>query len=288
MIAEIFFPTSKLIVGSVGFGHVFISGNELRPMNQFSFETGILKVNQEITLPNGVILEPQFTLQCKYESDSELLALSSLFSGLMSLGSDESSQLELCGAVEALETYFASKDQANLTKAIEVGLAGELCVILNSTEVNSMVKAWHSSTNGTFDFSIENQRLEVKTSLSPQRIHNLRLSQSQSDRAELTYASVHCAESGDGYTLKNLMSEIEKKLDRSSISEFRRKCQAYQLDSFVSKFDHISAMNGIRFVPENNVPAPIISDASILEVTWKVNFSNLPSIGDLNSWPLNI
>jgi hypothetical protein len=281
---EFFLPEKKLLIGVRASGQVFISAPEMVPMNGFSFDTGSLHVHQKISLPNGEIISPNFMLECKIENSSDLLAISSLFSGLVDLALSDLEEDSLCEAVLGLRNFFNARDREIELRKIEIGLAGELVVILGSEDIDSMVTAWHSSAVDTFDFVFNGCRLEVKTSTSPQRIHNLRMSQNNNDVADLTYASVHCVESGNGKNLSELRDEIVSRLEVPYVSTFLKKCEEYDFEIFEMKFDTASAIEGIRLIPSHQVPAPQFSDPAILEISWKCNFSLIDSVHDVDSW----
>lgn len=281
---EFYLPENKLLIGVRNSNQVFISGPELMPMTGFLFESGSLHVHQKIKLPNGDAIAPNFMLECKIENSSDLLAISSLFSGLVDLALSDMQEDSLCDAVLGLKSFFQARDKEIESRRIEIGLAGELILILGSNDMESMVTAWHSSATDTYDFVLNGCRLEVKTSTSPQRIHNLRMTQNQNDIAQLTYGSVHCVESGNGKSLSELRNEIISKLDAPYAATFEKKCQEYDFDNFGMKFDIASAIQGIRMISSHQVPAPQFSDPAILEISWKCNFSLIDTIHDLDSW----
>jgi Putative PD-(D/E)XK family member, (DUF4420) len=283
---EYFLPERDLLVGIHDGTHVFLSAREVVPMPEFKFASGALKTHQRIQLPGKEEIGPNFTLECYVETDSDLLAISSLYSGLIDLVGLKGSEAALCDAVSALSSYFSSRDESLKNRNTEIGLAGELCVMLAIGVGSSLIDAWHSDPFGTFDFVLNGERLEVKTSLSPQRVHNLRLTQNSPDVATLTYASVHCAESGDGSTISEISERITAELDATDKTKFRNKIERYPLDTFQMKFDVDSAVAGVRFISSRNIPSPIVNNSAILEVSWKCNFSLIDIQLDETGWQI--
>jgi hypothetical protein len=160
--------------------------------------------------------------------------------------------------------------------AQELGLFGELAVIYSSSNKEQMIDNWHSSPYATYDFSNGVNRLEVKTSKSPQRIHWLRNSQSglHSD-SELTYASVYCPETSEGETIPGIVNLIKDGLKPDSINLFERKLSPFKYAKFETKFDLVTAVEKIKFVDSSNVPRPLVTDNSIIDVQWKIDFSRI-------------
>lgn len=99
-----------------------------------------------------------------------------------------------------------------LTRSVEVGLFGELSVLLEMARLrpNDALEAWRSTENYRHDFNLENS-VEVKTFTGSGRprveIHGAR----QLDPApngSLTLVAIHAEETASGQTLDDLIAEI--------------------------------------------------------------------------------
>ena len=217
-----------------------------------------------------------FVLKCLVSSDSDALAISTLFSGLCGLALSKSPENSVELAAQGFESYFSTKDMRKPTPAQELGLAGEMCVILSSLDPEKLTLGWHSSPLSTYDFSVENQRLEVKTSKSPQRLHWLRNSQSgaHSD-INLTYASVYCPEAEGGLRVAEIVKRVETLLSSDGIEILRKKLAPFDYENCETTFDINTATGTIRLVDSAAVPYPILNDSRILDARWKIDFSRL-------------
>jgi hypothetical protein len=217
-----------------------------------------------------------FVLKCLVDSDSDALAISTLFSGLCGLALSESPENLVEVAAQGFEGYFSTKEMRKPTPAQELGLAGELCVILSSSNPEKLTMGWHSSPLSTYDFSIENQRLEVKTSKSPQRLHWLRNSQSGAHAdINLSYASVYCPEAENGLRVPEIVRHVETRLSPDGVEILRKKLALFDYENCETTFDVGAAMGGICIVDSVNVPHPILDDSRILDAQWKIDFSRL-------------
>jgi hypothetical protein len=215
-------------------------------------------------------------LKCLVASESDALAISTLFSGLCSLVLSKSPENSVELAAQGFESYFSTKEMRKPTPAQELGLAGEMCVILSSSNPEKLTIGWHSSPLSTYDFSVENHRLEVKTSKSPQRLHWLRNSQSGAHADDnLTYASVYCPETENGLCVAEIVKRVETRLSMDGIEILRKKLAPFDYGNCETTFDITSATSTIHLVDSVAVPYPILNDSRILDARWKIDFSRL-------------
>lgn len=119
---------------------------------------------------SGVVLKDVCVLRFRAADEVEVRnAVAAVFAGLVDLA--RSTPSVLGDAIEAMEGLFESGLRSGLSRDTEIGLAGELLVIAESTEPSALVSTWHSRAEGQFDFSAQGERLEVKTTTSPTRVH---------------------------------------------------------------------------------------------------------------------
>jgi len=96
-------------------------------------------------------------------------AVSAVFAGLVEMAL--STPDALGGAIEAMEGLFESGLKSRVSRHTEIGLAGELLVIAESVCSSALASRWHSRADGTFDFSAQGERLEIKTTTGAERMH---------------------------------------------------------------------------------------------------------------------
>jgi hypothetical protein len=156
-----------------------------------------------------------------------------------------------------------------------VGLWGELAVILASKRINLFVKAWHNNLCETFDFCLDDVRLEVKTSEKKIREHDFSLHQVQSPRKDDFVASLLVNRSASGVSVFELLDMICEGLSPS----YREKVTCIVLETLGEdaeiaegdRFDLLSAMQSLCFLSSSLVPSPSVS-AQFSEVITNVRF----------------
>jgi hypothetical protein len=271
-------PNQHLVLGLTDLGEVFLAMDQPSEVIGFGLKRASFEGNRQIRFGSSAI-ERAMLLRCFVSDLEEILAISSLFAGLIKLFLEE--PMKALQAAQAYEDYFAGNAAHSVPVSEEVGLFGELCVIFGAKNRAQLVAGWHSSPHTTYDFSIGAHRLEVKTSRSPQRIHWLRNSQSGNhfDR-ELTYASVYSPESGDGVTVDELRVMILGELGAVDADAFSRKLEFFSVDKYQIKFDLETAISGIRYFSAQDVPAPVVDSSEIIDVQWKIDFSKLSGFED--------
>lgn len=90
-----------------------------------------------------------------------------------------------------------------------VGVWGELFLMNSSTDPMLLSQAWGSDPAQTFDFAIEGERLEVKTTVQAARRHHFSLSQLlASANCSVAIASLQTAPTPDGATARELLEEL--------------------------------------------------------------------------------
>ena len=258
-------------------GYLVFGCEQFGDISGFKFPRVKLEANKTFNLSNGVIIERCFALKFIASNEDELLSISGIFSGLFTLVNESENSSKVTLAAQAYESYFSEIGKIKVSKSLEIGLFGELVSIYALENCKNMVDSWHSTPDATYDFSFSSNRLEVKTSTRPTRIHWLRSSQlfSASD-PKLKYLSIYAPEDAAGVSVKQLVNLIIDKLgDTSSINNFLEKIAMYEYETLEKKFDLHTAATTLKFIDSKDVPFPEYSDPKILEVQWKCNFNDL-------------
>ena len=267
----------KVFLGIDIEGYLVFGCEQFGDINGFKFPRVKLEVNKTFNLSNGVVIERCFALKFIASNEDELLSISGLFSGLFTLVNENENSLNATLAAQGYEAYFSEISKIKVSKSLEIGLFGELVAIYALENCKNMVDGWHSTPDATYDFSFSSNRLEVKTSTRPTRIHWLRSSQlfSASD-PKLKYLSIYAPEDAGGVSVKQLVKLIiDKLVDTSSINNFLEKIAMYEYETLERKFDLHTAATTLKFIDAKDVPFPEYSDPKILEVQWKCNFNDL-------------
>jgi hypothetical protein len=264
---------SSAAIGLTELGEFFLALAQPEPVVGFNLKRARLEGDRLVAFADS-IMERAIILRCFAVTEDELLAISSLFAGLIELFRD--SPVKAMKAAQAYEDYFGAQTSTVPSLPEEVGLFGELCAISKSTSIPEMVSGWHSSPFTTYDFSIGGKRLEVKTSTRPQRIHWLRNSQSgKHSDVNLTYLSIYAPEDAQGLTVDHLVENIRRNLDSSVEKVFDSKLMPFETSNFQRRFDFIETEASFRFFQRNAIPSPIVNSPDIIDVQWKVDFSRI-------------
>jgi hypothetical protein len=267
-------------------GYLVFGCEQLGDISGFKFPRVKLEVNKTFNLSNGVVIERCFALKFIASNEDEILSISGIFSGLFTLVNESENSSAATLAAQAYESYFSDIGKIKVSKSLEIGLFGELVSIYALENCKNMVDSWHSTPDATYDFSFSSNRLEVKTSTRPTRIHWLRSSQlfSTSD-PKLKYLSIYAPEDAAGVSVKQLIQLIIDKLeDTNSINNFLEKMDMYEYESLERKFDLQTAATTLKFIDSTDVPFPEYSNPKILEVQWKCNFNDLSSSVNSTPW----
>lgn len=93
------------------------------------------------------------------------------------------------------------------------GLWAELFVIERSHNPEYLIKSWHVDANSTYDFDDGKDKIEVKSTSKPKRVHHFSLNQLlPNNSADLIVASVFVVQTGMGKTIFNLKELIERRV----------------------------------------------------------------------------
>jgi hypothetical protein len=275
----------KVVIGYTENGSVFFGCPQVGQIGGFEKGRAKLEVLRTIDLRDRGIVEPALVLSFLVNSEEELRAISTIFSGLYDLNNDSTGSEKATLAAQGFEDYFAELPKIGLTSELEIGLFGELSIIAMSGKKDELVRGWHSSPNATYDFSFNANRLEVKTSTRPTRKVWLRSSQTFPNAdPHLTYLSIYAPLDDAGITLQELANRVSHELSPTEKSIFEEKLSLYDIQHCNKRFDFQTALETPRFVLSADVPMPLSDDPRILEIRWQCSFENLPNSGDEFIW----
>ncbi len=131
---------------------------------------------------------------------------------------------ELATIIQRLAALFALAQQTN-DLSIQ-GLWAELLVILDASDIGSAVAGWHLDPSDKYDFSSEDQRIDVKSTSRPSRVHHVDLDQIRPPGQSCAWLiSYLVRRQGGGTTPQELVDSIRDRLtgDIDRRLEFDRK-----------------------------------------------------------------
>jgi hypothetical protein len=276
---------NQIIIGRKIDGSIFLGCPQIGDINGFSTPRANLEVFQTIELKNRGKIEPALVLSFHSFSEDELKSVSTIFAGIYDLNKNSFGEDEATKAAQGFKDFFSKIPKVTMTREEEIGLFGELIAIFSSTKKDYMIRGWHSTPNSTYDFSLEGNRLEVKTSSRPTRHVWLRAGQTiESTVNELTYLSIYAIEDNSGITLGELVNEIINSVDPDAKQDLMDKVSFYEIEKCKLKFDLKGTIRSFKFISGSDVPILSNLDSRILDFTWKCSFDSLPNLEIPNTW----
>lgn len=276
---------NKVIIGYKPDGSAFFGCPQIGTIEGFLTPRAKLEVLQSIDLQNRGTIEPAIVLSFQSFSEDELKSISTIFAGLYDLNKNSFGKDDATKAAQGFKDYFSKIPRITVTRDVEIGLFGELTAIFASKNKENLLKGWHSTPNATYDFSLDGNRLEVKTSARPSRFVWLRQSQTtKSTINELTYLSVYAAEDNSGLTIMELVTKIKTSISQLGQQELDNKLSFCEIEKCKLKFDLNAAIKSLKFISATEVPIIDNNDSRVLDLTWKCSFDLLPSLQIPHTW----
>ena len=219
-------------------------------------------------------------LRIEVTVESETLsALSGVFSTLFNVSEQRGSAGKI---IWLLRDLFASQLKGLPSLEVVTGLVGELVVILASSAPSNALKAWHSNPNDRYDFSADNDRVEVKASRTQRRTHHFSSSQLPSPKdVKLTVLSVLVDQVQVGQNIEDLVSEISVSIEplaRQHLIEVVTeilKCPPVLVSHFV--FDTQSARLNVKAFAAADIPT-VHCGLSITSASWTCSLDGISEI----------
>lgn len=134
----------------------------------------------------------------------------------------------------------------------EVGLFGELLIINESKNPDKLVEGWHITGKEIFDFTLNSNQLEIKTTTLNSRIHKIKHSQHKRLREMSNgfISSIMLMESDNGINVSKVAEEIRKKLDHEATQLFNQKlasCVGDSFEDYNTDFNYKYSLDSIKF-----------------------------------------
>lgn len=233
-------------------------------------ETKLLK--EQTTLPKCAIL------RCKVDrTDKALLRV--VVGILLSLVDLQVRFQDAGNAIWALKTLFSEGFESSVQINVVRGLIGELLLIDSSANPKSAISCWHIDFDDRYDYSINNARIEIKTTTSSVRQHRFTSRQLPPIHGvKLWVASVQLAEVAVGATVSSLFDRIVAKVDLVSAQKL--------LDVIVEtiglppgailepQFDLDASAASIRLFVSDVIPTPAVSPG-VSDLKWTAYLDEL-------------
>jgi len=198
---------------------------------------------------------------------------------------------ELTSFFRSMLRLFSISPERDL-KAERQGLWGELFMMSRIRGLRFWAPFWHSEITQTFDFSSPGKRVEVKTTLGQQRIHQFSHRQVFTLEAqEIIIASLLLREDDVGQSLRDLINACREDLKGGpyfiKLEKAVRRAGMEQSTEIGPIFAPAQAEQELAFfrsadAPHFRVPEP----HGVSETRYQVDLSTAPQLArqDLNSW----
>jgi hypothetical protein len=165
-----------------------------------------------------------------------------------------------------------------------LGLFGELLVIWSSADRDAMARSWHQRERDQYDFALENDRLEVKTTRGPDRRHRFSSNQiPPRDGLHLAVVSIVTDEVSAGTSVRDLHDVIVEELgsgttSRNVTKHFTRIFQRGEDLCSNTFFDLKQAQNTLKLYDGFSVPFLELTPG-VLSAKWEADFTNARELG---------
>ena len=160
------------------------------------------------------------------------------------------------------------------------GLFGELAVLSEFSKPDKAITCWHERLDSKYDFALEGFRLEVKTSLGSQRIHNFSSSQLPPNEAvEVTICSVLTEHVPDGKSVIDLWIELQENAE-NEISKGKLRDQVLSiikkdlLKAESTTFDYELTKGSMQYFSALDIPTVQLQQG-VLSASWEAHIEGI-------------
>lgn len=239
---------------------VFVIESTNNKLKSFVQETKKLyyffNLNANFIINDHVNNKTVHLLECK-NADVDMVEAFVRLTQAFALNSFSADQYYLTKLFTALTSLFAKEKRASESEL--QGLYAELYAILylkeNGCDISSF---WQSKDKMKFDFSINgNKRIEVKSTIKPNRIHRFRHEQLLSDLYDIKVISLMLQKNDCGLSLRCLINKVYDTFNTNMpmllhIEQLIRNVQEQELQEL--KYDEVFTKNNIRFYNAEDIP----------------------------------
>ena len=167
------------------------------------------------------------------------------------------------------------------------GLWAEMLVIEQSSNPDYLISSWHVSTMDKYDFNDGNDKIEVKSTLKNNRLHQFAIEQlNPNENSRLVIASVQMVKTGVGYSIFDLEKNITAKLNQNDsiikLKEMILKTLGVKSENASTVYyDYSFAVESLKFYDYRDIPSISLKDVPA-NVSGVHFVSDLTSVSDVN------
>lgn len=215
----------------------------------------------QVSLPDGQRGEHKLSVMRCLSSDSELQRyFLKVAEAIVQLVGAAPAFTQVTGAVRRVVELFQRLSRPPTREII--GLYGELLIIAWSANAPDAMRAWRGDPTARFDFSIDDTRIDVKTSGRRVRAHNFSLDQCRPPPGTIGVFASIMVEPGTGASLGDLLLKIEARLsgDANLVMKLHDLVSESLGESLVeglkSRYDDKAARASLRWFFSDDIPSP--------------------------------
>ena len=181
-----------------------------------------------------------------------------------------------------LEEIFEAQKQ--ITKNDQIGIFGEMSIIKSVKNYKNALKYWRLKSPEKFDFYGNSTALEVKTTMSNERIHNFRFNQVNHKSIKIFIASILTKESLTGMTIKDLGIEILKNIDDVKLKhKLLVNIEKFNNSDDLIQFDLDYTLKNILFFDSESIPKITENPIGVSKISFQSDLSSAQYVDDLDN-----
>jgi hypothetical protein len=168
-----------------------------------------------------------------------------------------------------------------VSREIQIGLIGELLLMLSASNPDLLVDAWRSRDDAAYDFSTNQECLEVKTTTIAPREHSFSSNQlPPREGLKLVVASVLINEVENGVSLADIYIELDSKLQLEVNKKKLLRCCIQTLGNHPNALDSIeielnSSITSLVLFAPDSIPIPKLVPG-VSRLRWNANMPQDP------------
>lgn len=195
---------------------------------------------------------------------------------------DQATSFDVDKIIIDLEEIFEAQKQ--ITKNDQIGIFGELSIIELVKNYKNALKYWRLKSPEKFDFYGNSTALEVKTTMTNERIHNFRYNQVNHNSIKIFIASILTKESLTGITIKDLGIEILKKIDDVKLKhKILMNLEKFNNCDDLIQFDLDYTLKNTLFFDADVIPKITENPIGISKISFQSDLSSTQYLDDLDS-----
>lgn len=194
------------------------------------------------------------------------------------------SDTTLAQEIQKLVNLFSQLSQPP-RKTIQ-GLWAELLLIEQSKDLGYLIRSWHVDVHDKYDFNDGKDKIEVKSTIRPQKIHRFSIEQlNPNHNSNLIIASINTSFVGQGVNIFDLRDRICNKIQDLKIRYHLNEVILKTMGNDISKisemyFDYQMAVDSITYYDARDIPCISIDDvpSHVSNVHFDSDLSGISSI----------